>query len=141
MLDHHDADTRLPGDDEDVASAEHAEGSRDSIAESLRLMRVAQANGLFSDLASIAASLKGTLEKRVDIRNATLRDAAIGIVHQIKELFKDMTVSDKTRKMVDETEAALVDMGTANYSKVEVRDSTEAVLTAIISTFTETRFR
>jgi phosphatidylglycerophosphatase A len=137
MLEHHDDDTHLPGDDdEDFAT----DGSGDSIADTLRLMRVAQANGLFSDLASIAASLKGTLEKRVDLRNATLLDAAIDIIHQIKQLFKVMTVSDKTRKMVDETEAALVAMGIANYSKVEVRESTAAVLTAIITTFTATRF-
>jgi hypothetical protein len=135
MTDHHDDDTELPADCDS-----HAGASDDSLADTMRLMRVAQANGLFADVVSYAASLEGELAKRVFISQSTLRPAAIKIVQQIKELFTHMEVSQKTRRLVDEAEDALVSIGNADFSKAEVRDSTAKVLATIQRTFKATHF-
>jgi len=131
-----DPDYELPDDDDARSAGE----TNDTIGDTMHLMRVAQANGLYADFVALIGSLQGELAKRVAIDRSTLRTAAIETLNKILKLFQSMAISPNTRTAVDEAKTALEAIGTADLTKAAVRKGVASVLAAIHRTFSRKHF-
>jgi hypothetical protein len=115
------------------------------IEESLRLMRVAQANALFAEVAATARKVKAAVEARKGFAFSMLRFVgnrleAIRLIDCIKVLFESMNVTAMTSTMIDEAREALVSIGNADLSNAEMRAHTTDVLEAMQRSFSATSF-